>query len=229
MNPQEYFLVSERWRDVHPGAHVGVLVVLGAANPVEHAALESRRGELEELLRSRFAGMDRGALLMRPALAAYRDYYRRFSKTYHVQLQLESILLKGRHIPSGLALVQAMFMAELETLLLTAGHDLDSVRLPLTLDAPEGSETYTLLRGAPQVAKAGDMMISDQEGIISTIVYGPDDRTQIRSQSRNVVFTTYAPPGIDSGAVQEHLRKLNENVQVFAPDARVDLQQVYGE
>ena len=229
MKSQEYFLVSDRWRQLYPDAHVGVLVLLGAANPSRHPGLESRRAELENDLHRRFTGMDRAALLGVPALAAYHEYYRRFDKTYHVQLQLESILLKGKHIPSGLTLVQAMFMAELDTLLLTAGHDLDSVQLPLTLDCSRGTEAYTLLRGSPQTTKAGDMMIFDQEGIISSIVYGPDERTQIRPQTTKAVFTTYAPPGINRVALQEHLDRLAETVRLFAPEVRTDLQEIYGD
>jgi DNA/RNA-binding domain of Phe-tRNA-synthetase-like protein len=226
--PRDYFSVSDRWGEAHPGAHVGVLVLLGASNPSDLPLLETRRGQLEDELRRRFTGMDRAALLLQPALAAYHEYYRRFNKTYHVQLQLESILFKGRRIPSGLALVQAMFMAELDTLLLTAGHDLDSVRLPLTLDVAQGNESYTLLRGTPQTPKAGDMMISDQDGIVSSIVYGPDERSQIRPQTRNAVFTTYAPPGIRRDSVHEHLDKLKEIVLASAPEARTDFQEVYG-
>ncbi len=98
-------------------------------------------------------------LLNHPILQAYDAYYRQFKKTYHVQLQLESILFKGKSIPSVAALVEAMFMAEVDSLLLTAGHDLDTLHLPLTLDAAQGAETYTLFRGEPQTPKAGDMMI----------------------------------------------------------------------
>ena len=61
-------------------------------------------------------------------IQAYAAYYERFNKTYHVQLQLESVALKGKSIPRVSALVEAMFMAELENLLLTAGHDLDVVQ-----------------------------------------------------------------------------------------------------
>jgi len=39
-------------------------------------------------------------LLEHPILKAYQEYYRRFKKTYHVQLQLESLLFKGKSIPS---------------------------------------------------------------------------------------------------------------------------------
>jgi len=163
-----------------------------------------------------------------PILQAYNTYYRRFKKTYHVQLQLESIAWKGRSIPSVSALVEAMFMAEMKNMLLTAGHDLDILRLPLILDVSKGTESYTLLRGDEQVLKAGDMMISDRRGIISSIVYGPDQRTQITDGTRNVVFSVYAPPGINELTVAQHLQDIQEYVMVIAPQAQVELFKVYG-
>ena len=137
-------------------------------------------------------------------------------------------MLKGKSIPSVAALVEAMFMAEMQDLLLTAGHDLDVLRLPLTLAVSTGTERYTLLRGEEQILKPGDMMISDQEGIISSIIYGPDQRTQITPRTRNVIFTVYTPPGIDKQTVVEHLQHITENVLIFAPQAQVELLQVYG-
>jgi DNA/RNA-binding domain of Phe-tRNA-synthetase-like protein len=110
---------------------------------------------------------------------------------------------------------------------LTAGHDLDALHLPLTLDIATGIERYTLLRGEQQVLKAGDMMIGDQDGVISSILYGPDRRTQIIPETRNVLFTAYAPPGIDERTVVQHLQGIRENVMVFAPQARVELLKVY--
>ncbi len=198
------------------------------SNPPRHEELEKRKGELEDRLRRRYAGQDRATLLQDPILRAYDAHYRRFKKTYHVQLQLESILFKGKSIPAVAALVEAMFMAEMETLLLTAGHDLDAIRGPLTLDVARGTESYVLLRGEPQIPKAGDMMIRDQEGIVSSIVYGPDQRTQIGSKTRNAVFTVYAPDGIGVQAVERHLTEIQHNVQVIAPAAQVGLRRIYG-
>jgi DNA/RNA-binding domain of Phe-tRNA-synthetase-like protein len=196
-------------------------------NPPHHAELEKRKSALEEELRTRFAGQDRAALLSHPILQAYDAYYRQFKKTYHVQLQLESILFKGKSIPSVAALVEAMFMTEMNDLLLTAGHDLDSLRLPLTLDVVQGTETYTLLRGEPQMPKAGDMMIRDGEGIISSIIYGPDQRTQITHQTRNAVFTAYAPAGVSEEATMNHLKEIRRNIELIAPNAKVELLKVF--
>ena len=200
----------------------------GAANPAHDARLEQRKATLEEELRGRYARQDRAALLRDPRLQAYDAYYKRFKKTYHVQLQLESIIFKGKSIPSVAALVEAMFMAEMDGLLLTAGHDLDTLHLPLTLDVADGTESYTLLRGEPQVTKAGDMLIRDGEGIISSIVYGPDQRTQINPDTRNAIFTIYAPAGIAAEQVRRQLEEMRDYVSLITPEARVEVLQVYG-
>lgn len=221
------FEVTDTWKSIYPGAHVGVLVIRGVSNPAHHADLEKRKMGLEQQLRSQFSGQDRAMIASHPILEAYGEYYRRFRKTYHIQLQLESIVLKGKSIPSVAALVESMFMAEMQDMLLTAGHDLDRLHLPLRLDVATGNETYTLLRGEQRVLKPGDMMISDQEGVISSILYGPDQRTQITPHTSNVIFTVYAPPRIGEDSVLEHLQHIQENVMVFAPQAGVESLNVY--
>lgn len=225
---QGIFTVSHEWSRAYPDAHAGVLVLRGVMNPPQHAGLQERKSTLEDELRQRYGSMNREALLQNPILKAYDAHYGRFKKTYHLQLQLESIVFKGKSIPAVAALVEAMFMAEMDTLLLTAGHDLDKVRLPLTLDTARGSESYILLRGEPQAPKAGDMLIRDQEGIVSSIVYGPDQRTQIDPQTRNAVFTVYAPIGVPVAAIERQLGEIGANAQLIAPRAEVVLSRIYG-
>src|SRR5215831_600338 len=156
-------------------------------------------------MRAQFVGQDRAAIASHPILKIYEEYYKRFKKTYHLQLQLESIVLKGKAIPTVASLVECMFMAEVKNMLLTAGHDLDLLQLPLTLDVSRGTESYTVMRGEEQPLKAGDMFIHDQVGIISDIIYGPDQRTQINANTRSVIFTVYAPAGISEQAINQHL------------------------
>jgi DNA/RNA-binding domain of Phe-tRNA-synthetase-like protein len=222
------FEVTSAWKSAFPGAHVGVLAIKDVANPAHHAELEKLKAELESRLRDQFKGQDRTALSGHPVLQAYGEYYKRFKKTYHVQLQLESIVIKGKSIPSVASLVEAMFMAEVRNMLLTAGHDLDALQLPLTLDLSNGTESYTVMRGEEQILKPGDMFISDKLGIISDVIYGPDRRTQINAETHSVVFTVYAPTGIDEHAVLEHLQDIRDYVLLIAPQAQVELLQVFG-
>jgi DNA/RNA-binding domain of Phe-tRNA-synthetase-like protein len=220
--------LTTAWKSAFPGSHAGVLVMKDVLNPASHNGLERRKEELVEELRLRYEGLERSQLANLPSLQVYESYYKRFKKTYHVQLQLESIVFKGKSLPIVAALVEAMFMAEVKNMLLTAGHDLDSLHLPIQLDVTKGDEVYTLMRGQPQQVKPGDMMISDGRGIMSNIIYGPDLRTQIQPGTRNVIYTTYAPAGISELAVTEHLQDIQEYVRLFAPDARTEILQIFG-
>jgi len=222
------FTVSDAWRAVYPGAAIGVLAMRDVANPECHDELDARKEMLVQELRGRFAGQDRAALKSIPVLSAYADYYERFGKTYHVQLQLESVVLKGKSIPRVAALVECMFMAELKNLLLTAGHDLDAVETPVRIDVATGAESYVRMDGGGQAVKPGDMMISDALGIISSVIYGPDQRTRIRPTTTRVLFTVYAPPGIDEAAVRLHLEDVRANALVVSPGAQTEVLRILG-
>lgn len=218
-------ITTPTWQQTYPGASVGALAMTGLSNPAFHPALEDRKLGLQAELRARFGEQDdngqKEAIRALPVIQAYNDYYRRFNKTYHVQLQLESVVLKGKPILSVASLVEAMFMAELENLLLTAGHDLDILQLPVTVDVAKGSEVYTLLRGSEQELKPGDMFMADGQGIISSIIYGPDQRTQITPQTQRALFTVYAPPGISPEDVRRHLETLRDYLILISPEAEV--------
>ena len=219
------FSVSEAWKTRCPGAAAGVLAMGNVANPKSHAAMDQAKEELEGQIRASFASKEE--LRAQDRLQTYRAYYKRFKKTYHVQLQLESIAFKGKSIPRVAALVEVMFTAELKNLLLTAGHDLDIVEPPVKLDVAQGSERYTRINGQEQQLKAGDMFISDTQGVLSAVIYGPDQRTRILPGTRRVLFTVYAPPGIEAEAVQQHLQDMEAYVRLIAPQAETELLQVY--
>ena len=217
---------SERWRAAYPGACVGVLAMSGVANPESSPELEARKEALEVDLRAEFASLSRDQLKSHPQLASYTAYYKRFDKTYHVQHQLESVIFKGKPIPRGAALVEAMFMAELKNLLLTAGHDLDSVQGEIAVDLAAGTETYVVMSGQQQPLKQGDMFIRDEVGVLSSIIYGPDHRTRIIPATARVLFTVYAPAGIPKQKVRDHLRDLKDFVLAVSPSAEVEHAEV---
>jgi DNA/RNA-binding domain of Phe-tRNA-synthetase-like protein len=206
----------------------GVLVMRDVANPPQHPELDRRKDELENSLRTRFAAAGRAGIQALPTVQAYNAYFSRFKKTYHVQLQLESVTLKGKSIPRVATLVESMFMAELQNQLLTAGHDLLALRLPVTADVANGSERYVTFNGQEQVLKTGDMMMADAEGIISSVLYGPDQRTRITAETQQVLFAVYAPVGIGHDAVHRHLEDIQANVLQVTPSAKVELLNVFG-
>lgn len=219
--------IADAWRTAYPEASIGILAMDGVENPPEHAALAEHVRQVEADLRSQWAGKTRVDLNQIPEFEAYRGYYRRFDKTYHVQLQFESVVLKGRPLRGIGSLVLAMFAAELQNRLLTAGHDLTTIEADLSVDVGRAAERYVGIGGREQTMQPGDMYIRDHMGIISSVLYGPDDRTRITPNTRQAVFCVYAPAGIQPEAVERHLADIASNVRLVAPEAATVQQQVY--
>ena len=213
---------SSAWKNEYPGAAIGLLLMKNVAS-LKGKKLEPIKREIEQELRSRLEGKDRNEIRNLDPIGAYTSYYKRYDKTYHVQLQLESIAFKGKMIPNSRPLVDIMFMAELKNFLLTAGHDWEAIKEPLLIDVAKGTERYVRMNGEEQELKAGDMMISDAQGVISCILHGPDQRTQITSATKNVLYTVYAPPGVKEDLIQSHLQDIESYIMLAGPDAHTEV------
>lgn len=220
--------LTDRWYTTFPGAHVGALLVGGVDNSIPAPALDRHKREVEARLREGFGGLSRAELLELEVLKAYRSYYRGFDQTYHVQLQLESVVHRGKALPTVSPLVDASFAAELETLVLTASHDADLLEPPLTIGATRGGEAFTQMSGKVRSLKPGDMMMADREGVVCTILHGQDARTPISVETRRALYVTYAPAGVPVEVVRRQLDALRENVLLFAPQAEVEGVEIYG-
>jgi DNA/RNA-binding domain of Phe-tRNA-synthetase-like protein len=225
-NDQPFALPSDSWKEVYPGAQIGILALDQVANPEVCIELDLRKTKLENALREKFLGQTRQTIEALPSIQAYTNYLKPFKKTYHVLLQLESIAIKNKPIPRVAALVEAMFMAELQNQLLTAGHDLDDLELPVIIEAANGLESYILRNGQNQLLKQDDMYIRDQKGILSDIVYGPGQRTQIKPETKRVLFTVYAPKGIGQDTLFNHLDTIREYVNLISPQANLLAREV---
>lgn len=146
----------------------------------------------------------------------YVRYYKKFKKTYHVLPQLESIL-NGKDFPDAIPLVQALFMTELKTSLLIAGHDLKKCHLPLTIQMSKGGETYSGAGNRSIVLKPKDICLKDQKNYILSIIYGQDDTTRITKGTTDVLFLIDGVPGLDKLHIERGLETLLEYVRMFAP------------
>ena len=154
------------WKNAYPGAFIGLLEVSGVDNRLPSPALAARKIQVEDRLRQVYAGFTRPDFIALPVLSAYRGYYKKFDMTYHVQLQLESLVLKGRSLPDVSPLVDANFSAELETLVLTAGHDADRLSPLVTIDATAPGDEFVQMNGTLKALRPGDMCMKDATGIV---------------------------------------------------------------
>jgi DNA/RNA-binding domain of Phe-tRNA-synthetase-like protein len=217
---------TAEWRAAHPGAVIGLLELSRVDNSRPSPALDDRKRKTEARLRDRYQGFARPDFLSLPVMAAYVRYYKRFGKTYHVQLQVESIVLKSKSLPNVSPLVDANFVAEVDTLVLTAGHDVDKLHGHVSIDVSREGDELTQMDGVAKVIRAGDMIMRDDKGIRCSILYGQDNRSPISGQTSHVLYVAYAPPDVPAEAVTALLRAIEEHARLFSPLAVTEQQQL---
>jgi DNA/RNA-binding domain of Phe-tRNA-synthetase-like protein len=213
---------SEEWRTTHQGAVIGLLELSGVENAHISIRLDDRKRETEARLRERFEGFTRQDFISLPVMSAYEKYYKRFNKTYHVLLQVESIVLKGKSLPNVSPLVDSDFLAEVETLVLTAGHDVAKLHGPVSMDVSREGDLIAQMNGATKAIHAGDMIMRDANGVCCSIIYGQDNRSPISSETSRVLYVAYAPVGVPAEIVDVQLLKIEENIHLFSSMAIVE-------
>lgn len=222
-----FISTTESWQNTFPGAKVGVLELSMVDNSSSSHQLNAQKLVVEANLRETFGGFSRQEFNQLPVIAAYREYYRQFKKSYHVQLQLESVVLKGKSLPQVSPLVDVNFMAELETQVLTAGHDAAKLIGKLSISTTTGEDTLIQLNGLTKNLPPGDMLMADQQGIICTIIYGQDQRTPITPETNHVLYVAYAPRGIPDEAINSQFEKIFTYVRFFSAGAKIEQQHIF--
>ncbi len=210
---------SENWRTGFPGTSFGIMVIEGIRNSKGNRAFEERKTLFEEELRQDHRGKTRKQIGKEPPFEPYEKFYRTFGKGYPVLHQVETVALKGEPVLSPSPLVAAMFMAELKNGLLTAGHDLDKVSIPLFLDVSRGTEEYQTMGGKERTLLKGDMFLSDRKGILSSVIYGPNDSSPITQKTTRALFTVYGVPSVSTMQLRAHLEEIEALVHLFSPQA----------
>ncbi len=223
---EKMFAVDGQWAVKYPQAKAGILVIKDIQNTSAHPELDRLKGEVETALREQFRGFSRENLNELPVIKSYNSYYKNFGKTYHVRAQIESII-NGKSLSSGSAVLTAMFMAEVKNMLLTAGHDCDTLEFPVRIAIGTGQEKFTDIRGAEKSVVAADMMMCDGKGVISSIVLGPDGRTKLTPSAKEVLFAVYAPFEIKKELVHSHLQDIENYIKAFSPDSTTQFLEVF--
>lgn len=209
---------TDAWKSAHPGAQIGLLEISGVDNSQPAPALDKEKRAIEEQLREKYKDFSREDFLALPVMEAYHRYYRKFGYTYHVLLQLESVALKGKSLPNVSPLVDANFAAELETLILTAGHDVTQLEAPIQIDVAREGDEITQMNGKRKDVPVGDMLMRDANGVACTILRGQDNRSPISKATTHVLYVSYVPGGVTEEQVRAQLGAMEKHARLIAPD-----------
>jgi DNA/RNA-binding domain of Phe-tRNA-synthetase-like protein len=114
--------------------------------------------------------------------------------------QLKHIQEKG--LPGGSPLVKALLLSEMGTGLLMGAQDAAAIRGPLVCDLAEEGETFRGMR-AEVLCRKGEIVLRDSEGIIATLFQGPDRRTRLNKDTKEIAFFVFSVPGMGAADVWE--------------------------
>ncbi len=217
---------TKDWKEAHAGGLIGLLEISGLDNTGSVQVLEREKRAVEDDLREKYADFSRADFLALPVMDAYHRYYRKFGYTYHVLLQLESIVLKGKSLPAVSPLVDANFAAELGTLILTAGHDVEKLATPVIVDLAREGDQITQMNGKQKDVPAGDMLMRDGQGVACTILRGQDNRSPISKATTHVLYVAYAPPGVTEEQVGAQLEAIERYLRMVAPQCVLEQNKI---
>ena len=208
-------------KSIYPGAKFGVMIVKGFRTTTGRAIMDHIIAAELEQIKSTYPDYDRKTALETKPLCHYAAYYKRFKKTFPVLGQLESVLLKGKGIPPVGISVEAMFLAEVKNMLLTAGHDLDLIEGSLTVDVATAPVNYQGISGKEQQLVKDDLYLSDEKGVLSSIINGPDYRTKITETTQNALYFVYGVEGVTETQIREHLQTISSYLSQAVQDMEV--------
>ncbi len=220
------FKIINNTKDLYPNICFGALTVHNLHKNGNQELMNKLKDAELKNIHTKFANYDRSEANKTSPLAEYKAYYKKFKKTYPVLLQLESVVLKNKDIPAVGISVEAMFLAEVRNLLLTAGHDLDKIQGNFLINVADKTMPYMGISNHETKVKEHDIFAADEQGIISSIVGGPDHRTMITPDTKNALYFIYGVDGITKDQIELHLNTIKNYLSQTIPECTFDAIQI---
>lgn len=208
--------ISKNLDQDFPELKIAALTVKNIKYHGKHSKFDEEKRIIEEYIRENYQNVKNLEVIK-----SYNKFFNKFGKIYPIQYQIKSIL-DGKGLPSTVKVVEAMFMSELKSMFLTAGHDEDQVEGDLIVKLTLGGEQYNKINQRDQSLKVGDIVCEDESGIISSILYGPDYRTKITENTQNCLFFSYFPYGENDDAIRSHFDAILKYIKLVCDSASLE-------
>jgi DNA/RNA-binding domain of Phe-tRNA-synthetase-like protein len=206
------FSISPVYEAKYPGVAFGITLISGCNPLTDNAGFDQYKRKLLRKMRKRETLAE---------ISQRIEMYDRFFQSFGFECPLPKHL--KRTIQSGFPrynlMVDAHFMAEMCAGILVAVTDYDRIEGKLTLDVAQGGETSAGMGGRQFTTKEGEIVLRDEKDIICVLCQGADEKTKVKDDTRNVLFYSYAVPGIDGIYLKEGLTVAAETMAQFGGGA----------
>lgn len=219
--------ISSAVKERYPDVNFGIMTAHRLHMAIGRSKMDTLKKIETDRIKTKYDKYERKNVLNSEPICHYADYYRKFKKTYPVLLQLESILLNDKGVPNVGVPIETMFLAEINNLLLTAGHDLNQINGNLTINVAVGTESYHGISGKEQQLTKNDLLLSDENGILSSVLNGPDYRTRITEATQNVLYFVYGVDGITGEQIRHHLENIRHYLLTVNPEVEIQTIEIF--
>ncbi len=167
--------------------------------------LLSLKAQILAMVRSQY---DLLTLKDHPVFRAYRDFFWGIgidaTKIRPAGEALIRRVLRGGEIPSINTLVDAYNLASMETGIALAAFDTDQTRGLMVLRFSEkGEEFLGIGMDSPIVLKGGEVVVSDQDGVLAIYPYRDAERSKIQLTTRSAIILACGVPGIGLDSLRQ--------------------------
>ena len=208
MVPWIDFSISSAYEAKYPGVAFGLTLILGCRPLTDSAGFDQYKRNLLRKMRRREILAE-----ISQRVHLYEQFFQSFGFECPLPQHLKRTIHSG--FPRYNLMVDAHFMAEMCSGILVAVTDYDRIEGRLMLDVARGGETSVGMAGRQFTTKEGEIVLRDEKDIICVLCQGADEKTRVRDETCNVLFYSYAVPGIDGIYLREGLTVAAETMAQF--------------
>jgi DNA/RNA-binding domain of Phe-tRNA-synthetase-like protein len=192
------FSLSSAYTSRYPGVPFGLTLISGCQNSTNPRGFDHYKRKLLRKMRRRetLAGISE-------RIDMYDQFFRSFGYECPLPKHLKRTINSG--FPKYNLMVDAHFMAEMCPGILVAVADYDRFDGALTLDVAHEGEICRGMGGRNMRTEKDEIVVRDERDIVCVLCQGPDEKTRISDDTRNVLFYSYGVPGIESHSLKEGL------------------------
>ena len=202
------FSISPVYEAKYSGVAFGLTLISGCKPLTDNAGFDQYKRKLLRKMRKR-------EILAEISLRihVYDQFFQGFGFECPLPKRLQRTINGG--FPRYNLMVDAHFMAEMCAGILVAVTDYDRIEGMLMLDVAQEGETSAGMGGRQFTIKEGEIVLRDEKDVICVLCQGADEKTRVRDDTRNVLFYSYAVPGIDGIYLKEGLTVAAETMAQF--------------
>jgi len=203
------FAISSAYEAKYPGVAFGLTLISDCKPVTDNAGLDQYKRKLLRNMRRRET-----LTLISQRIDRYDQFFQNFGFECPLPQHLKRTIHSG--FPRYNLMVDAHFIAEMCAGILVAVTDYDRIEGKLVLDVAQAGETSVGMGGRQFTMKQGEIVLRDEKDIICVLCQGADEKTKVKDDTRNVLFYSYAVPGIDAIYLREGLTIAAQTMAQFA-------------